>query len=119
MSGRNYVPMCYYGKHCMVKDCWSDGHVGRRYQMCVNKFGCNDGNYYNFEVWLDEPIKQECYKRSLWQLHDWTLKQCEYEKEYKREIAELKEKLKEAELEKNKMEEKFKWLEQRIMGGSD
>ena len=35
------------------------------------------------------------------------------------QLAVVKEKLKEAEEEKNRLEEKFKWLKQRIMGDSD
>ncbi|XP_070004524.1 uncharacterized protein [Nicotiana sylvestris] len=43
----------------------------------------------------------------------------EREKQLKKEVVELKAKLKEVEEEKNKLLEQFKWLKQRIMGGSD
>jgi len=103
-----------------MQSCWDNGEAGRRYWECLNKFYKVPGEpICDFEVWIDEPCHQEYYKGLLNDLNDLCLKQWEREKQLKKEVVELKAKLKEVEEEKNKLLEQFKWLEQRIMGGSD
>lgn len=86
----------------------------------MNKFySVLDEPVCNFEVWIDEPCQQEYYKEKLQYLRCLCLKQWERERQSKREVAELKEKLKKVEEKKNKLEDKFKWLELRILGGCD
>ena len=65
MSRLSDQPRCCCGKRAILKACWSDDNVGRKYWISQQLFGRTYGNQCMFEEWYDEPINQEYYKSCL------------------------------------------------------